>query len=128
MPCQIRSMRLFSAVQCHSWLCRCDGSFSGMKDKGILSRGSGCQMPSFLSDLTPLAWPQPHVKCSGRQYVEGRREKSFVVKSTFCSACACLGFQISAFPKTALFQTLLPSPLILHFILSTVMWQWHQQQ
>lgn len=77
MPCQIRSMRLFSAVQCHSWLCRWDDSSSGMKYKGILSRGSGCQMPCFLSDLTHLAWPQPHVKYCGRWNVEGKREKSY---------------------------------------------------
>lgn len=99
------------------------------RTRGFLAEVAGARCPLFF--LIWLLWLGPNPmwsECSGRQYVEGRREKSFVVKSTFCSACACLGFQISAFPKTALFQTLLPSPLILHSILSTVMWQWHQQQ
>lgn len=53
--------------------CRCDSSSSETKDEGVLSRGSGGQMPHFLSDLAPLARSQPVVKCSGK-LVRGKRE------------------------------------------------------
>lgn len=73
--------------------CRRDSSSSETKDEGALSRGSGGQMPHFLSDLAPLARSQPVVKCSGK-LVHGKKGGGRA-RMTFCGAWA-------AFPQPAL--------------------------
>lgn len=71
-----RYLRLLNAAQYRVGSYTYDSSASETKDNRDLSRGRGCQMPCFLSELAPLACSQPLVKCLGSWYVEGGREKS----------------------------------------------------